>query len=400
MNRLVIIGNGFDLAHGLPTGYCDFLNYYWRNVIDALKQKGDSKRLYEDDLISVIINLSSMHHSSIYNALEEVNSFKSLMDFFDDYKYKDGYENFLYRIDFKCQFLKNICEKQSIQNWVDIENEYYFLLKECLKDNNNTRVKELNQEFDRVKCLLENYLYDEVASKFDYSEDSNISQFTNIFDLYNRLRHKDKFLEEFGYNVQEQIKEYLNAKGTILINKENKEKNLFLNFNYTPTADIYATYMNASWRDDYGQSEVIQIHGKLKDIKNPINFGFGDEMDDDYKTIEKKDDNEYLKNIKSFQYLQNSNYKKMLNFVESNPFQVYIMGHSCGLSDRILLNRIFEHRNCLSIKVFYYKNGNKDNYTELIQNISRHFNQKEMMRERIVNKTLCEPLPQTKLPLK
>lgn len=25
MNRLVIIGNGFDLAHGLKTGYRDFI---------------------------------------------------------------------------------------------------------------------------------------------------------------------------------------------------------------------------------------------------------------------------------------------------------------------------------------------------------------------------------------
>jgi hypothetical protein len=30
----------------------------------------------------------------------------------------------------------------------------------------------------------------------------------------------------------------------------------------------------------------------------------------------------------------------------------------------------------------------KDNYTEIIQNISRHFNKKKLMREKIVNKTL------------
>lgn len=31
MNRIVLIGNGFDLAHGLPTGYVDFINNYWEN---------------------------------------------------------------------------------------------------------------------------------------------------------------------------------------------------------------------------------------------------------------------------------------------------------------------------------------------------------------------------------
>ena len=29
MNRLVLIGNGFDLAHGLKTSYQDFINWYW-----------------------------------------------------------------------------------------------------------------------------------------------------------------------------------------------------------------------------------------------------------------------------------------------------------------------------------------------------------------------------------
>jgi hypothetical protein len=33
MNRLVIIGNGFDLAHGLPTSDKDFIDDYWKNMI-------------------------------------------------------------------------------------------------------------------------------------------------------------------------------------------------------------------------------------------------------------------------------------------------------------------------------------------------------------------------------
>ncbi|MCC8145746.1 MAG: bacteriophage abortive infection AbiH family protein, partial [Bacteroidales bacterium] len=31
MNRIILIGNGFDLAHGLPTSYKDFINDYWDN---------------------------------------------------------------------------------------------------------------------------------------------------------------------------------------------------------------------------------------------------------------------------------------------------------------------------------------------------------------------------------
>lgn len=35
MNRLVIIGNGFDMAHGLKTSYMDFINWYWDQRVNA-----------------------------------------------------------------------------------------------------------------------------------------------------------------------------------------------------------------------------------------------------------------------------------------------------------------------------------------------------------------------------
>ena len=168
--------------------------------------------------------------------------------------------------------------------------------------------------------------------------------------------------------------------------------NYFLNFNYTNTIDLYNYKFENRY---YVEQKQIQIHGRLGDSTNEINFGFGDEMDNDYKKIENFDDNEFLKYFKSFQYSQNSNYKKLLDYIDSQKFQVYIMGHSCGLSDRTLLNTVFEHKNCRSIKVFYHKRDDgTDNYTEIIQNISRHFNKKALMREKIVNKSLCVPLEQ------
>ena len=74
------------------------------------------------------------------------------------------------------------------------------------------------------------------------------------------------------------------------------------------------------------------------------------------------------------------------------------MGHSCGNSDRTLMNALFEHRNCVSIKPFYYKSqdGN-DNYQDIIQNISRNFTDMQLMRVRVVNKKYCEPLPQNEV---
>ncbi|KPE51056.1 hypothetical protein AOB46_12435 [Chryseobacterium indologenes] len=148
-------------------------------------------------------------------------------------------------------------------------------------------------------------------------------------------------------------------------------------------------------RRGFGQIFYTPIHGQISDVRNPINFGFGDEMDDHYKILENTGDNAFLKNIKSFMYFNNSNYRNLLNWIESNDFQIFIMGHSCGLSDRTLLNTLFEHNNCKSIKIFYHqKDDGTDNFTELSQNISRHFNKKSMMREKVVDKSISKPLPQ------
>ena len=142
--------------------------------------------------------------------------------------------------------------------------------------------------------------------------------------------------------------------------------------------------------------KINHIHGTLAD-KNSIIFGYGDELDKNYHALKETNENEYLKNMKSVRYLESENYRKLLEFIDSDSFQIYIMGHSCGNSDRTLLNTLFEHDNCVSIKPFYYQiDENSDNYLDIVQNISRNFTDMRKMRDRVVNKTYCEPLPQSK----
>lgn len=39
MNRLILIGNGFDLAHRLKTSYKDFLNDFWGNLCKSWRKR-------------------------------------------------------------------------------------------------------------------------------------------------------------------------------------------------------------------------------------------------------------------------------------------------------------------------------------------------------------------------
>ena len=167
------------------------------------------------------------------------------------------------------------------------------------------------------------------------------------------------------------------------------EKILFLNFNYTDWSDQYIP-------DDESRFFINHIHGSLSKPESII-FGYGDELDKDYEGLKNLNNNEYLRNMKSTKYLEADNYRKLLSFIDSAPFQIYIMGHSCGNSDRTLLNTLFEHDNCVSIKPFFHrKDDGSDNYLDIVQNISRNFTDMKKMRDRVVNKTYCEPLPQLK----
>lgn len=54
MNRIVLIGNGFDLSHGLPTNYESFIQWYWEQCGKNLLQ-GLGKEV-SDGLCSFKIN--------------------------------------------------------------------------------------------------------------------------------------------------------------------------------------------------------------------------------------------------------------------------------------------------------------------------------------------------------
>lgn len=173
------------------------------------------------------------------------------------------------------------------------------------------------------------------------------------------------------------------------------KRTLLLNFNYTQTLKPYKEALSSIAPNTY--VELINIHGELNNKDNPIIFGFGDEMDDQYKILEKQKENAFLDYMKSFGYFRTNNYRRLTRFLEQDHFQVEIMGHSCGLSDRVMLNMIFEHPNCKSIKVNYYRwrDGYEGtNYKTLTQNISRHFNKKTLMRDLVVDYDLSNELPQ------
>jgi hypothetical protein len=169
------------------------------------------------------------------------------------------------------------------------------------------------------------------------------------------------------------------------------KKICILNFNYTHIAEEYGKSFK-----DRGYT-YIPIHGQIQKentyAQDPV-FGFGDEMDPNYTNFELLRNDAVFAHIKSFKYLQSNHYRNLLEFIESGPYQVQIFGHSCGVSDRTLLNTVFENEDCISIKPFYYEYQGTDDYEQKSFSIARHFKSKAELRAKVVNKKYCEAMVQ------
>lgn len=378
MNRLVIIGNGFDMAHGLKTSYMDFINWYWDKRVDAFV--GNTSKVSEDCLCKLTIKDDT--HISCWNVFAFQNSY------FKDIRGNrtcSGYELIaelqahpdLFAVD-STKFFGTILQSIETRGWVGIENDYYQLLKECSENADcGYTVKELNKQLAFLQEKLIEYLRSIGTNQYIKELHDGMIEFFAPADF--STEGKKKALENIGiesinledvqYNFEEQ-------------KKLRPERIMLLSFNYTATAK---NYNNFNLEHNY-------IHGELEHPENII-FGYGDELDRHYQDILDRNDNELLKNVKSVKYLETRHYHDMLEFLMSAPFQVLIMGHSCGNSDRTLLNTVFEHENCVSTKPFYHKwNDGSDNYLELVQNISRNFTNMRLFRDRVVNKEQCKTM--------
>lgn len=372
MNRLILIGNVFDLAHGLPTKYNDFILWYLKKVF----AEAITDRIYTDKLLSITMD---------YNFEDSFGRYKISLDEVIDHYYTTGFKSLLSggRLDLRpstsfqnpfsiqiTPFLETLVTNCNSMNWVDIENEYYEVLKQVLELSKPNQRKELAALNEAMETLVS-----ELRIYFKNLEMPLISS-AMVDILSSPIRPNE--LNPFQNDLE---KEYA------------PQATHILSFNYTNTAELYANC-------NYLHLENLQlnyIHGQASKIHAPLIFGFGDELDSKYGDLELAKINDYFNFIKSFGYLKTKNLHSLLRFVSSGKYQIFILGHSCGLSDRTMLNMLFKHDNCQSIKIYYHQDAQgNNNFTELTQEISRHFKNKEMLREKVVNFEFCEHLPQVR----
>jgi len=297
MNNLLIIGNGFDLAHNMKTSYNHFIEY--------LINKLCSENTLSEHIIDKI---HVKNYTDILTTLKN-NSFDNR--------------------DFKNRFIGVLLNDMSVKNWCDIESRYFDLLKQA-GENRSLYInsKTLNSHFDFVKKSLGNYLCTQGANT------KAIESYKEMFKL-------------------------VDSKETAI-----------LNFNYTNT--LQNLYSN-----EIKDSKVIHIHGELLNYKNPMIFGYA-ANDEESRELIDKNDNEYMRNIKKHLYKRTDNEKLLTYYLEgTESINVTILGHSCGLSDKLILNQILNDKNVQSINIYYYEEYEHYFQTQVnidrIMNMDKHF---------------------------
>jgi hypothetical protein len=346
MNRIILVGNGFDLAHDLKTSYKDFLLDFYKlkfkeAIASGIKTKVNSHKtgyFYEDVLVSIIFP----RLGNLKEVIEQVCSTPNLEDFHQVFKRHSG------ELTVNSEIIK-----EYFKTWSSFEKSYFDLLSKNYETEG--KIKKLNEEFDLIRVHLKNYLTN-IQIDFDNSkiEQSQIDKLLNVF-----------------------------TEGEI-------DELLFLSFNYTNTLGYYFNRASKKIR-----ANIIYLHGNLNstDEDGHIVLGYDDDKDVNFSKIITHANIENLCFFKSVQYPINTNRNDLSQFIEFNDFEVYAFGHSFEKSDFTILREIFTHKNCIKIKVFYHPEDKDNDFISKSQLLRIMFHDSMDNMKKLVVRSQSEPMP-------
>lgn len=385
MTDLLIVGNGFDLYHGLPTRYTDFLKFisYWSIFWD--NYNGEAKAQ-----VCIPFRVKLSEQNEIIE--ESMRDFASHQGY---YKYE--------HLEFINSHIDNLwiqyfLKKQlSSVNWIDFEGEIYNVLKLVeeyysefipeMRKRNDAPIKYIPGDMSTVINIFKKNCPEEyidftqgIISRRDTEKDKLKNNKEMLLSTMKRelddlIKCLDYYLLDFVSNIKveqysEQIKElsYINL----------------LNFNYTYT---YASvYGKNSLREHH------RIHGDC--LEEDMVLGIPDEsfpstldyiyFQKYFQRIQKHTGNYY----KSWITEPNAREKSL----EDVPINVFIMGHSLADSDKGILKEIFMNDFVCKITIFYHSQlAYEQQVINLVSMFGKDFVIEQTANDRIVFEKLKKP---------
>lgn len=326
--NILVIGNGFDLAHGLPTKYKDFLDFV-KQICRIETFCGTVTQFESNEFGYDKFNeLDTKVVKYIDNLIrEETKPYKAVNDI---YKEKQNpIINEIIKLAKDNYWINLLYESKTLreENWVDFESE---ILREV-------RFVDLTDDFTEVR----------VRRKKDKMID----------DLNRLIRCLELYLEDCVRNIDKS-----------LLSPDIYDLNIdkVLSFNYT---DTYARLYSCKNRN----IEYHYIHGKSKIAKEPANnmvLGINEYLDN----MQCSTNTNFIEFKKYFQRIHKATgctYKKWLDEIEkSTDNNVYIFGHSLDITDKDVLKEIITNSN-VKTNIFY---KDTEQYGKQIANLVKLLN--------------------------
>lgn len=346
--NILILGNGFDLAHGLKTKYSDFLEYcckqfnrfptykptdkYYNNLwirhfINVQQKMGDTWIDLEKEIYKVIQYLSQL---PIINSLDYQ---RALIMNYDDRSF--NFYNF---------------EKYLVGSVGSISSKNGYKRFEPYNE------LQLKVYFDNPRGVV-NFLYDQLR------------EFTKLFEYY--------LIDEVLNHIESESKYRLSLK-SIGVSEGSKDVYI-LNFNYTDTCERFYKSKFSGYCDI--NIKPVYVHGKVEN-NDECNLVLGTQCFDKLPAhyVMPADFNIFKKHNQRHKYNTIEEYQDLLHIIKNsndNTKRVFhVIGHSLDKSDFVILKHIFLAHQDSIINIYYH---NEETQEKLINNITEMIGEKEVM---------------------
>lgn len=424
--EILLIGNGFDLAHQLPTSYKDFLQFceHVRLIycFEGSFSEYRSKHIDGWDADTDIkISLLRAFETRSFNRFEDADG-KYLIEYTTPNSMLNELYALLHNNTWLDYFLK--CSSFIGDRWIDFEFE----------------ISKVIQSLDAAKFQVES---GGCATNIKASESTILmailkaskGSFQNSFKdaeaicrlasfLYTELERLTRALEIY-------ISGFINAKK---INKKNPDiekinPDHILSFNYSNTYErVYGTGKNIVYNYIHGKAEierdleccdfVLGIDEYLADERKDMELDFLP-FKKYYQRIYKSTDNTYLEWVDRIkdedderQRIIEATNQRNIDLSSESPFQkrvyasslsvhypthkLYIFGHSLDVTDKDVLKKLICNENVMT-KVYYFREYENDRRTLacLIKNLVKIIGQDELIRKTGGRNRTIEFIPQT-----
>lgn len=424
--EILLIGNGFDLAHQLPTSYKDFLRFC-EKVKLIYSYEGSCREYHRQHMAGWDFD------EDIKNSLLRTFETRSRDRFIDadgtylaEYTTPNSNLNDMYTLLHNNTWVDYFSKCSSLvgENWIDFELE----------------ISKVIQSLDAAKFQVD---CGGCSTNIESSEHtmlkaiSQVSQgrFQNIFKdadaicrfasfLYTELERLTRALEIY-------ISGFINTKKISQKNPDIEKINpdYILSFNYSNTYErVYGTGKNIVYNYIHGKAEikrdleccdlVLGIDEYLADERKDMELDFLP-FKKYYQRIYKSADNTYLEWVDRIkeeddehQRIIEATYQRNIDLSSESPFQkrvytgslslhypthiLYIFGHSLDVTDKDVLKKLICSENVMT-KIFYHREYENDKraLARLIKNLVKIIGQDELIRKTGGRNRTIEFIPQT-----